>query len=259
MAEPAHVESLTPEQAQVEIPTHRAGPITALPSDEHMNRLYRHAYPVAAAPAPASEAVATATASIVALRKEQGTVNEGSPRARAIDAELTTLYKAMYPEPPAERDPTALALDDATPPREDAEPLLTDEDREAAWRATATTPRHDGQPWNRETVARVHALMTEHLDPEVAAAYFSHALPILNGAHAEITRGLDVSPERTEALLMAEWGEEWDPKSLAADAAWAKLPKAEQATWTRTKLRYHPNVLRFLADVGERLRPGAKA
>jgi hypothetical protein len=40
----------------------------------------------------------------------------------------------------------------------------------------------------------------------------------------------------------------------AADAAWAKLPKAEQDAWTRSKLRYHPNVVRFLAAVGERLK-----
>jgi hypothetical protein len=66
------------------------------------------------------------------------------------------------------------------------------------------------------------------------------AVPILARAHTELAHGVDVTPERPEAPLTAEWGDEWDRKSLADDAAWAKL-------------RYHPNVLRFLADVGARL------
>jgi hypothetical protein len=258
--EPATVESLSPEQASAEIAAHRAGPVSALPSNERMTALYQRAHAVPAAPVPAPEAVGAAKDKIAAIRTALTIERDDTPRHRELVAQMEEQYKALYPPPAAEPGPAAQAIgEDPQASREAAGPPLTDEDYHAAWRATATTPRHDGQPWNRATVAQVHALMGAHLAPDVAAEYFSHALPIINGAHAELARGLDVSPETTEAILQAEWGDEWDRKSAAADAVWAKLPKAEQEAWTRSKLRYHPNVLRYLADVGERLRPGAKA
>jgi hypothetical protein len=97
--------------------------------------------------------------------------------------------------------------------------------------------------------------MGAHLSPADRDELFSFALPILNSAHAEIAHGLEVSPESTEALLMEEWGDEWDDKTLAAEAAWARLRPAEQREWTRSGLSYHPNVWRFLGDVGLRMKP----
>jgi hypothetical protein len=73
-------------------------------------------------------------------------------------------------------------------------------------------------------------------------------------AAAGWARGLQVSSESTKALMMEEWGDEWDDKTLAAEAAWSKLPPTEQREWTRLKLRYHPNVWRLLADVGSRIK-----
>ena len=226
-AEPTPVESLTPEQASAEIATHRAAPVSSLPSDERITALYQRAHAVPSSPVPAPETVGAATEKIAAIPKALTTERDDTPRYRELVAQMEEQYKALHPAVP-ERDPAAQAIDAAAPSREGDGPPLTDENQHAAWRATATTPRHDGQPWNRATVAQVHALMGAHLAPDIAAEYFSYALPIINGAHAEIARGLQVSPESTEALLMAEWGDEWDRKSAAADAVWAKLPKAEE-------------------------------
>jgi hypothetical protein len=101
--------------------------------------------------------------------------------------------------------------------------------------------------------------MGAHLSPADRDELFSFALPVLNTAHAEIARGVEISPESTEELLMEEWGDKWDAKTLAAEAAWAKLPPAEQREWTRSGLRYHPNVWRLLADLGSRMKPARAA
>jgi hypothetical protein len=194
---------------------------------------------------------------VPAIRKELESVNAGSPRFKELMQELEGAYKTAYPAPAVEPDPAVASIAERQSALEDAIPAITDENRHAAWIATATTPRHDGEQWNREIVAQVHALMGAHLDSAASAELFQYALPILNAAHAQIARGLQVSPESTEALMLEEWGDEWDRKTLAAEAAWSKLPPAEQREWTRSKLRYHPNVWRFLASVGERLKKGA--
>jgi hypothetical protein len=226
-------------------PTPPAAPDTSAPSPP-------------SSPSPASpETVSATKGTIAALRKEMIGLDEG-PRLTELLRQEEAQYKILYPPAPAEPSPWGQAMfGDEPPPPRDAGPPLTDENHHAAWRASATTPRHDGQPWNRDTLAQVHALMSVHLPPEAAATYFEQALPILAGAHAEIARGLPVSPASTELAMMEEWGDEWDRKTLAAEAAWAKLPKAEQAAWTRSKLRFHPNVWRFLAAVGERLKTKA--
>jgi hypothetical protein len=242
----AAVESLSAEQARAEIAKHRAGPVSSLPSNERMTKLYERAYAAPSPVAPAPETVAATKDKIAAIDGELFAIKDDTPRAQQLNAQRLELFKALYPEPQAVADPRV--------PRDDATPVLTDDDHAAAWRATAETVRHDGQPWNRDTVAQVHALMGAHLAPEDAAEYFGHALPILNAAAAEIARGLDVSPENTEALMQEEWGDEWEAKTLAAEAAWSKLPKAEQNEWTRSGLRYHPNVWRFLAALGSRIK-----
>jgi hypothetical protein len=111
----------------------------------------------------------------------------------------------------------------------------------AALRKELDTQRDDA-PRHRELVAQMEAQYP-----------LLHPIPAVEPGPAAQALGDDAQASQQDAADGGV-GRRLGSQEPAADAAWAKPPKPEQAAWTRSRLRYHPNVVRFLAAVGERLK-----